>query len=125
MGTITAIVIDSNSYRLFVVGSTGPRLGRPDDAVDLMSRAWEQKADVVVVPVERFVPEFFVLRSLLAGEFTQKFVNYGVRLAILGDISAKTGERTALADFVRECNRGTSILFVPDVDTLLAKLSKL
>lgn len=125
MGTIRAVVIESDPHRIFVLGSTGPFLGRPQDALDVMSAAWEQKATVVVIPVERFVPEFFQLRSLLAGDFTQKFVNYGMKLAILGDISAKTAESTALRDFVHECNHGTSIVFVPDIEALIAKLPAL
>lgn len=77
------------------------------------------------MPVERFVPEFFQLRSLLAGEFTGKFAVYKVKLAMLGDISERTAESESLRAFVRECNRGTLIFFSPDVEALVAKLNEL
>lgn len=90
-----------------------------------MSKAWEHNVSVIAVPVARFDPEFFRLRSGLAGEITQKIVNYRAKLAVIGDISDKTTESVALRDFVRECNRGNSIFFLPDLDALSAKLSEL
>ena len=68
--------------------------------------------------VERLDPAFFDLRSGVAGEFAQKFVNYGRRVAIVGDISEWVERSTALRDFVRECNRGQQLRFVADVDEL-------
>jgi hypothetical protein len=62
------------------------------------------------------------LRSGFAGEFVQKIVNYQLKLAVIGDISAHIAESNALRDFVRECNRGSSVFFVSDVDALSAKL---
>lgn len=56
---------------------------------------------MIAVPVARFDPEFFRLRSGLAGEITQKFVNYRSKLAVIGDISEKAAESVALRDFVR------------------------
>jgi hypothetical protein len=38
-------------------------------------------------------------------------VTYGVRLAIVGDISAYVNESTALRDFVYEANRGRDLWF--------------
>jgi hypothetical protein len=45
-------------------------------------------------------------------------VNYGVRLAIMGDVSPYTATSEPLAAFVRESNRGWQTLFVSDVDEL-------
>jgi len=118
-------LVERDGHRLLVADASGPLIGRAQDALDLITLAWEQDATIVVVPVERFVPEFFRLRSLLAGEFIGKFANYRAKLAILGDISDKTAESDSLRDFVRECNRGTSIFFLPDLEALIAKLTAL
>jgi hypothetical protein len=53
----------------------------------------------------------------------QKFVNYRIRLAVIGDISAFTGASRALRDFIGETNRGRSAWFVADLDELKQRLA--
>ena len=74
------------------------------------------------VPVARLAPEFFVLTSGVAGAVVQKFVNYRVRLAVVGDVSGFVAESTALRDFVREANRGRQTWFVADEAELAGRL---
>src|SRR5262249_3333048 len=93
--------------------------------LDLIGEALPQRVSVIVVPAARLDGEFFRLRSGVAGEFTQKIVNYRLKLAVLGDISAFTASSTALSDFVRESNRRQNIFFLPDLNALAAKLSAL
>ena len=81
---------------------------------------YSAEADWIAVPVARLDPAFFDLRSGVAGEFVQKFVNYGQRLAIVGEIPAPSD---ALRDFVRECNRGRQVWFVADADELAERLA--
>jgi PadR family transcriptional regulator PadR len=69
-------------------------------------------AETIAIPVERLDEDFFVLRTRVAGEFVQKFVTYGVRLAILGDISKYKNDSKAFHDFVYEANRGRDLWFV-------------
>ena len=69
---------------------------------------------LAVVPVERLDPDFFVLRTGVAGAFVQKLVQYRLRLVVVGDISAQIAASDALRDWVREVNRGRDILFVAD-----------
>ena len=67
------------------------------------------------------LPEgFFDLKTKLAGEMLQKFSNYKVKLAIVGDFG--NIESKALADFIRECNRGRQIFFVGNTDEAIKKL---
>jgi len=89
----------------------GKKLRTDRDAVDLIGEALQSGARTVVLPAERLDQDFFRLRTRVAGEFVQKFVTYGVRLAIVGDISAYISERTALRDFVYEANRGRDLWF--------------
>ncbi len=80
-------------------------------------------ADVIAVPVERLDPAFFRLSTLFAGDLTQKVVNYHLRLAVIGDVTAWERESDAFRDFVWESNRGNHIWFVPDEAALDAKLA--
>lgn len=102
----------------------GPPLGSDRDAVDLIAKAIEHGAEVVLVPAARLTDDFFNLRTRVAGEFVQKFVNYRLRLAILGDISAYLATSSALRDFVAETNRGNQLWFVATTEELDRLLSR-
>ncbi len=108
--------------RVRVASADGQVLHMAADALALISKALEQKADWLVLPASDIAPDFFRLKTGFAGEVCQKFVTYGVRLAIMGDISAALAKSRPLADFVRESNRGRQIWFVEDMAALKAKL---
>lgn len=97
----------------------GPVVSTPQDALDLIG-----PAGVVALPVERLDPRFFDLRTGLAGEIMQKFVNYRTQLAVVGDVSAWTARSEAFAALVRESNRGRHVWFVDDLDGLDAHLKR-
>ncbi|MDR3084435.1 MAG: DUF4180 domain-containing protein [Streptomyces sp.] len=92
------------------------------DAMDLIGNAGYQGAHWVVIPAERFDEAFFRLRTRVAGDIVQKFVQYRMGLAVIGDISRHTQASSALRDFVRECNRGHQTWFVADLDELRERL---
>ncbi|WP_405741378.1 DUF4180 domain-containing protein [Streptomyces sp. NBC_00028] len=100
----------------------GPPLDGERAALDLIGDAMGRGADVVAVPVERVAEEFFRLRSGVAGAVMLKFVNYRVRLAVVGDVSRHLGESAALRDFVRETNQGGHVWIVADDDELGERL---
>jgi uncharacterized protein DUF4180 len=102
----------------------GPKLATDRDAVDLIAQAFDHRPDIMVIPAERFDEGFFTLGTRIAGEIVQKFVTYGMRLAIIGDISRYLEASSALRDYVRETNRGRQVWFVADLDELDAQLER-
>ena len=74
------------------------------------------------MPVSRIAPAFFALATGVAGAVVQKFVNYRLRLVVVGDVSEHVAASTALRDFVREANRGGQTWFVADEAQLEARL---
>jgi len=106
-----------------VLDQEGPLLRSEDDARELIQETFGTDIHLAVVPVERLDPEFFVLRSGVAGVFVQKLVQYRLRLAVVGDISALVAASDALRDWVREVNRGRDVLFVPDTSALEERLN--
>jgi hypothetical protein len=119
---VTPKIIERGGIRMLIVDPVGPPIESAWDASALLERAFEQRASVIVVPAERLAPAFFRLRTGVAGEIVQKFVNYERKFAVIGDISVQIAASDALRDFVRESNRGNSIFFMPDLDSLSAKL---
>jgi len=93
------------------------------EALDLIGNAGYQGAQWVVVPADRLDEAFFRLHTRVAGDIVQKFVQYRMGLAVLGDISRHTQTSSALRDFVRECNGGRQTWFVTDMDELRARLA--
>ncbi|GAA2634515.1 DUF4180 domain-containing protein [Actinomadura fulvescens] len=109
---------------VLVCSAEGPTLGKEADALDIIGNAsYNGEVRWVAVPAERFDDAFFQLRTRLAGDIVQKFVQYGLGLAVVGDISRHTSQSEALRDFVRECNRGRHTWFVTDLDDLRQRLA--
>jgi len=106
-----------------VADAAGPLLRTEDDARDVIQETFGSEIRLAVIPVERLDPDFFALRTGVAGAFVQKLVQYRLRLAVVGDISAQVDASDALRDWVREVNRGRDILFVPDVAALEERLN--
>jgi hypothetical protein len=105
---------------VLVCDAEGAPIATPQDALDVIGGAFGQ-AEVVAMPVGRLDEQFFRLRSGLAGEVMQKFVNYRVRLVIVGQVP---DAGTAFSDLVRESNRGRHVWFVRDLEELDARLAR-
>ena len=76
--------------------------------------------DAVSINKSAFCDEFFDLKTGIAGEVMQKFVNYHMRLAVIGDFSGYTSR--ALGNFIRESNEGSHIFFVATEQEAIEKL---
>lgn len=119
-----ASFLDLNGVKVFEVPAQGPQLRSGRDAVDLVSAASEQRAALILIPVQRFGDDFFDLRSQTAGEIAQKFSMYGARAAIVGDIRQRIAKSKSLAAFVSEANRGDCLWFVESLEELKQRLFK-
>jgi hypothetical protein len=85
------------------------------DALDLMANAgYPGGARKVIIKEEQLSPDFFDLKTGLAGEILQKFSTYDVSLAIIGNFDKYQSK--SLRDFIRESNRTRRILFIDSID---------
>ncbi|WP_142139408.1 DUF4180 domain-containing protein [Acidovorax sp. SLBN-42] len=114
---------ERSGIRVLRLDVDGDPISTPDDASDLVGTAWSHRATMIAVPVERLDPTFFDLRSGMAGEITQKFVNYRLRLAVIGDISEHVAASNALRDFVWESNLGEHVWFLESDEDLAMRLA--
>lgn len=108
---------------VYVCDPAGPAVAREADALDLIGASYGQAVEWIALPSARLSADFFDLRSGLAGAVLQKLVNYGLRVAILGDLGRETAASKALADFVSESNRGAHVWFLRDEAELEARLA--
>jgi hypothetical protein len=115
-------IVTVHGVRVLRCGTDGPRLTAGTAVADLLGLAFGHAAEVVVVPLARLDPGFFTLRTGIAGEVVQKFVQYGRHLVVEGDLTDHLVRSAALRDFVREANRGRQTWFVADAAELAARL---
>ncbi|GAA5512122.1 hypothetical protein Dcar01_00836 [Deinococcus carri] len=79
--------------RIRTAGELGVALRTPADVGELIGAAYD--LDGLILTEADLAPEFFRLRSGLAGEAFQKFTNYRIRVALVLPDFAAHGERFA------------------------------
>jgi hypothetical protein len=110
--------------RVLECAADGPKVTCEKDAANLVNEAINEAAKVIAVPVERLGEDFFTLSTRVAGDVAQKIVNYGMKLAVVGDISRYLKRSAPFRDWVRESNRGDDIWFVEDFIALDKRLEE-
>lgn len=90
-------------------------------ALDLMATVrYETGFDKIVIAKEAIDEPFFDLSTRIAGGILQKYVNYGVKMAIVGDFSGYTSK--SLKDFIYESNNGKYFFFVKSREEAVERL---
>jgi hypothetical protein len=92
------------------------------DGLDLMGDIYYQGFDKVILHEKNITPDFFDLKTKIAGEILQKFSNYRIGLAIVGDFIKY--ESKSMRDFIFESNTTRHVNFVSTVDDALNNFSK-
>jgi hypothetical protein len=113
---------DIGDTKAYLLAPDGPKVASEQDAVDIIGQLWGQTAELVVIPVDRFADGVFDLSTTLLGHFTQKFIGYGRRLVVLGDLGEHLAVSEPLRAYVRESNRGRHVWFAADLTELAARL---
>ena len=97
-------------------------VNNPQDMLDLMADAGYNGSRGIIIHSDSLHPDFFDLKSKLAGEILQKFSNYRMKLAIIGDFSGYASK--SLHDFIRESNQRGIICFVDSLQKAIEMLER-
>ena len=115
--------LEQNGVSIAQVESDETLVTDVQSALDLMATVrYETGADRMILPKAALDERFFVLSSRLAGDILQKFVNYQLKVAIVGDYSGYTSK--PLRDFIYESNNGSHVFFVSTLEEAMEKLSR-
>ncbi|OMF33569.1 DUF4180 domain-containing protein [Paenibacillus sp. FSL H8-0259] len=118
---ITLVV--NGGKTIAVVSGSETLVSDVQDALDLMATVrYEVDCDRIVIHKALLSERFFDLKTRLAGEILQKFINYQLKVAIVGDFSGYTSR--SLRDFIYECNNGKDVFFLADEQQAVEQLSK-
>jgi hypothetical protein len=114
-------IVNKDGQNVTIINQSA-RIANAQAALDLMASAhYHDSNDAMVIYKESFDESFFDLKTGFAGEVLQKFSNYHMRLAIVGDFSVY--KSNALRDFIYECNKGNHILFKTSLEEALNALA--
>ena len=88
-----------------------------EDGLDLLGNLYYQGFDKIIIHEKNITPEFFDLKTKIAGEILQKFAQYQMPLIIVGDFSKYKSK--SLNDFIFESNKSQQINFIKDLSNIL------
>lgn len=94
----------------------------PEEGLQLLADLYYQDVDRIILQEQNICTEFFDLKTGIAGEILQKFSNYRVRLAIVGDFGKYQSK--SMKDFIYESNKGKQVNFVDSSEDAIAKLNQ-
>lgn len=97
-------------------------INKVEDGIDLLGNLYYQGFDRIIIYEKNITPVFFDLKTGIAGEILQKFSNYRVQLAIVGDFTKYNSK--SLNNFIYESNKGRLINFVSTLTEALGVLSE-
>ena len=115
-------IIEVSRNNIAVLKSPGVVILKTQDALDLMAEADYLNSHKIIIKEDQVTPEFFDLKTGIAGEILQKFSTYNVQLAIIGDFPKYHSK--SLRDFIFESNKYGRINFAGSYEEAIEKLSR-
>ena len=120
--TMKITVVKGNNIEIAIVSSNEILIKDVKSALDFIAAIdYETGCNRIVMNKSAICEEFFDLKTKLAGEVLQKFINYHVKIAIVGDFAVYSSK--SLKDFIYESNKGRNIFFLSDEEQAIEKLS--
>jgi hypothetical protein len=97
-------------------------ISQPQDVLDIFGNLMAEDCERIILHEKNLHSDFFDLKTRLAGEVLQKFSNYRVKVAIVGDFSRYKSKN--LQDFILESNKSNYVFFADTVDSALQRLGR-
>ena len=107
-------IITNNNISFAVLGKE-EKITSTQDILDIIASAqYAYDCSGMIVYKESLGETFFDLKTGYAGEVLQKFSNYNMKIAILGDFSQYQSK--SLHAFIYECNQGRNVFFKSGIE---------
>ncbi|MFD0620997.1 DUF4180 domain-containing protein [Paenibacillus sp. GCM10027629] len=116
-------VDQQGNSKVAIVENDGLLIQDVQDALDLMATVrYQEECDKIILHKSNITESFFDLSTKLAGEILQKYMNYQLKIAVVGDYSGYTSK--SLRDFIYECNQGSHVFFLAEEQSALEALHR-
>ncbi|SFL59052.1 protein of unknown function [Paenibacillus sp. 1_12] len=107
--------------KVAIIQSSDILISDVQGALDLMASVqYNHECYKILMNKSNLTEDFFELKTRLAGEILQKYVNYNVKLAIVGNFEEYDSK--SLKDFMYECNHGKQVFFLRNTQEGLVAL---
>ncbi|MFA5341546.1 MAG: DUF4180 domain-containing protein [Clostridia bacterium] len=116
-------IVEKNNIKIAVIYSEDVIIKDVQSALDFMATVdYETGCSRILIFKSAVCEDFFDLKTKIAGDILQKFINYQKKIAIVGDFTIYSSK--SLRDFIYECNKGKDIFFLQDTQVAITKLSE-
>ncbi len=99
---------------------SGLKISGVQDMLDIMAEVFQNGCERIAVQEDTLPEGFFSLKTGIAGEILQKFSNFHMKLAIVGNFD--NVQSSSLKSFIYECNKGNQIFFKGTKDEAVKSL---
>lgn len=89
-----------------------------ESGLQLLGDLYYQGFDRILIYEKNITPEFFDLKTKIAGDILQKFAQYRMGITIIGNFSKYNSSR--LNEFIFESNKGKSINFADSLEKAIS-----
>ncbi len=103
-------ILENGNARYIEVFSRESAVKTEEDALELIALCGENDSNLLMIHYEAMSKDFFRLKTGLAGEVLQKFINYSIRVAII--VPDQTGFSSRFRELAFEANKGNQYRFV-------------
>lgn len=110
-----------NNIKIAELIADGTTVRITQDGLDILGTLMYEGFDGIILHQKNISPDFFDLKTGIAGDILQKFSTYRMRLAIVGDFSSFTSK--SIRDFIYESNKVGHICFVSSRSEAIDRLS--
>lgn len=115
--------IKENGIEIAVISSNNIIITDVQSALDFMATVnYKTGCNRMILNKSLICEDFFHLKTKLAGDILQKFTNYKIKIAIIGDFSVYSSN--SLKDFIYESNKGKNIFFLSNEKQAIERLSR-
>ncbi|TPG73141.1 DUF4180 domain-containing protein [Brevibacillus laterosporus] len=106
--------------KVAIISGDSVIINNVNDFLDLMANVRYNGCEKMLVRKENIIDDFFDLKTGLAGDVLQKYTNYNMKIAIVGEFESYNSK--SLNDFIYECNKGKQVFFKRTEDEALHAL---
>lgn len=93
-----------NGKKYIELISTTKPIREENDALDLIALSWENDTKAFMIDHLALSEDFFKLKTKIAGNIIQKFINYGVKAAVI--VPAESILKGRFKEMATEINKG-------------------
>ena len=105
-------VIENTTVRYLEVFTCEKPVASTQDALDLVALCGENDTALMMLHAEALSDDFFRLKTGVAGEIFQKFINYSIKTAVILPDPSSLG--SSFRELISEANRGGHYRFFPN-----------